>query len=97
MTRFTDPENLTGLVDMMQYANTVTDNSWGIAILSAVFLIIVLVQTRFEKRFAISSASYTSAILAIFFRILSLITDTQFFLFVSLCAIGVLWTILQKE
>ena len=94
---YPNPQNLTGMLGMMQYANEITENTWGIGILSAIFLIILLVSYRSEKRHSFASASYITAILAVFFRIGSLITDQQFFVFVALCGLSVIWTVFYNE
>jgi len=97
MPIYAEPINISGITGMMQYANTVSNSWFGILLLIGIYSVIMLVNLARDKHSAAAAAGYSTAVFAVLFRIIEIITDWQMYIFIVLCAFSVIWATLNNE
>jgi hypothetical protein len=64
---FNMSNNATGIVEMLNYNNTVTDNFFGVGIIIAVFFVLFVAMKSHETETALSSSLLISTLIAYLF------------------------------
>ena len=87
-----NPTNITGLGEMMVYANTVTGEMFGVALLIMAYVIILIYQITSGEKMANSliSAGWAVAILSIFLYFMSMVNTYVMFVCITLVVLGVI-------
>jgi hypothetical protein len=96
-TNATQP--ITGLFSMMQYVNNdLSGGIFALLIMLAVFIIVfVSLKDRTRSSGAFLAASFFNVIIAIFFRTMSLISNTWMYLSIVIVAFGFFWTHIDNK
>ena len=93
------PTNLTSLDLVFNYANTVTNYNLGIALLIALFAIVMInlmvKGTRVPD--AMLVGGWLTLIPGILFYLLGFINATQFFIVIAMLVLGVIWSYASKS
>lgn len=96
-----EPYNLTiatdstGLFGFMDAANTISGGLFGNLILLVVFIIMVAAWRNYEPKRSFAAASFITAILAIFLRLLQWIPDATLFMTFIIAGVSfvlLMWT-----
>lgn len=78
MTNWTHslPENVTRVEDMLTYANTVTDDLFGMTMIMVTFVVFFLsLKTKWRTEEAFGVSSFVTAIMSYFFLLMGLIPE----------------------
>ena len=78
MTNWTHslPENVTRVEDVLTYANTLTDNYFGMVTLLLVFTVFFLsMKSRWKTEESLASASFVTAVSSYFFLLVGIIPE----------------------
>jgi len=79
---YTPAENITSILDLLSYGNTVTDNAFGLTISFSIFAIcMIALYGRVRKAEGIMYSSFITMILSIFLFIPGLVADWTIVLF----------------
>lgn len=91
--------NMTGLIDMFQYANRVTNNTFVIMLLITVYIIpfIYLMMRNYKWTEASLVAGFFAAITAIFLRVTEITTVERYILFAIAAILIPLVVIFTKD
>jgi hypothetical protein len=90
--------NVTGFQEMGLWANSVTNNVFGIGIMIVVLIMVFTTLHRFYGvRLSVGGTSVIGGILASIWRMTGLINDFVMFTIIMLCAVGILYMYLSKE
>ena len=93
MPIYPSPENVTGLLGLMQYANSVTDNYWGWLIILSTYLsvFLFLVLKKYPADESMMSAGFLTVFVAVLMNIAQLIDSNIMLLsFVGL-VVPIIW------
>ena len=82
--------NITGFASLVQYVNTVTLGWFGILVLMAIFLVILL-SSRYDMIKALPAAAYTTTVVAMLFKVLGIVPDIAIIACVVLCIVAVIY------
>lgn len=74
MAIFEYPENVTGMLSLFSYANSVTNGWFASIILFAVFMVAFLAQKQYVTHRAFATSMFLTTIIAIIFKTLDLIS-----------------------
>lgn len=90
---YAEPVNMTGIVDIFEYANSVSSNTFGVGIIIALYLIIFIsLKLKGEQTSnCFIVAGFITVIPSIFFLLLGLINGWHLFITISMIVIPVLW------
>ena len=93
------PTNLTTLDLVFNYANTVTNYSFGISLLIALFSIVMinLLIKGSSVQDSMLVGGWLTLIPGIFFYLLGFINATQFFIVIAMLVVGVIWSYASKS
>jgi len=96
---YTNPENMTSLLDIFRYSNEVTSNIFGGGILIGLYLIIVLYLTgrRHDVWDSMAVAGYTTVITGFFIYLGGLINDWGFAIVVLMFVISTVGSYWSKS
>src|SRR3990167_7064814 len=92
MATYYSAENVTGAVELLQYANTAADGRMGGLIVLAVFFVSFFIFKEAEsvhKTFAVSS--FLTAITAIFMWVMNVLNPTWVYVSIIMAIVGFLW------
>lgn len=62
------PDNVTDIVDIVQYNNTITNNAFGISILFA-FFVVMFIATGREPKTSLPTSLFTTTLVSIFMAV----------------------------
>ena len=95
---YPEPTNLTGLNDLFIYANTVTNNVFGIGILISLYMIILIfLKMNGDEIFdCANTAGFITSMAAIFLFLGGIIRDWQMFITFAITIISVILSYGQK-
>ena len=92
------PNNLTGIANMGEYANTLTNNLWGVGILLAgVTIMFIVLSQRYSTRTTIGTTGIMLSVLSILWRFAGQISDSIMFTCVMVGMAGILYLYFVKE
>ena len=96
---FAEPVNMTNLVDVFTYANSVSDNYYGIGVLISLYLIIfIYMNSRGEDApNALVVAGFITSISGVFMFLMSLINSYQLFITFCTLIVPLLWAYYDKD
>jgi len=91
--------NQTDFVDVMEYANVVSDNVYGFGILIALFVIILLHLKMNGDDFpsCIAVSGFITSIAAVFLFLLGIVDSSHLFLCIFVAVIGIVWTFINNS
>lgn len=75
MTIFAPPSNVTGIVDVFSYGNTVTGGLFGIALLLIVFVVSFVALKVYPTEKAMAASSFTTALTSYMLSAVSLVPN----------------------
>lgn len=84
-------------IGMMQYMNTITNNSFWTMIVIAIFVIIFMVLSVFRIEESVLPALYITSVLSILLRVGDLVGNTVVGVAVTLTALVTLYKYFQKR
>ena len=84
----TDTNTIVGLA---QGANTISAGILGVVILLSVFFVLFMAMKQYDFMRAIVASSFITTLVAIFLRLLGLITDTYLFGTILISAVVFIW------
>lgn len=92
------PTNITGLANMGEYANSLTNNFWGTGILLAGLTIMFMVLSqKYSTRTSVGTTGVLAAVLAIIWRFANQITDWVMFVFILVGFFSIVYLYFSKE
>lgn len=80
--------NVTSYPEVMEYANTVTDNFFGVSILVVIFVVVWAHGSRDDAGRAFGSASFVTMLFSFFFGVLNLVPGETVIVFIVLTALS---------
>lgn len=96
---FAEPVNMTNLVDVFTYANTVSGNYFGMGILVALY-VIVFINLNLkgeEPQNALTVAGWITSLAGVFLFLMNLIDSLQFFITLCGLIIPMIWSYFDKD
>lgn len=96
---FISPENITGIDGIFVYANTVSNNVFGIGILLSLFLIIMFYAKNNGESLpdSMTAAGFVSCIVGVLLLVIGVINSWHFFICVSVTVLSALWSYINKS
>ena len=96
---YTEPENMTGLVDIFNYANTVSNNIFGIGLIISLYVIVFMfLRGRgTETSNCMISAGFISVWAAIILFMMGTIDNYHLFITIFVFVISLLYGYLSKD
>lgn len=91
------PQNTTGLVSFISWADGVVNGWFGPVILLALFMVIFLATKKEESKQAFAVAGFLTAIVAVMLRVLEIIPDRTLIISVVVAGAGILWLVVDRE
>lgn len=92
---FEYPTNVTNLAEYFRYSNVVTGDLFGALMLLAIFIILIARMKDYPSSKAFASAAFVTALVAVFFRVIRIISD--FVLIVAIFLVVVSIIVLQRD
>lgn len=95
---YTNPENVTGLAEIFDYANYASDNIFGVGILISLWVVIAgyLIMKRENVADSCTVAGFIVSISAVFLFLGGYIEDWHLFMAVMSLVLSALWSYLSK-
>lgn len=96
---YAEPANMTGIIDMFTYANSVSDNIFGVGILISLYLIVFgyLNMKNTPAPDCAAVAGYFTAVVAIFVFLMGLVNSWHLFIAIIVCTLSVIWAYTSKS
>lgn len=98
MPLYPEPQNMTGIFDIFEYANVVSDQIFGVGIPISLYLIILGYLNLKGESVADSAAvaGFITSIACIFLLLLGFVQTKHFFIVVILYSLSLLWSYWNK-
>lgn len=96
---FAEPNNITGIYGMFEYANLVTENYFTMMIPIALFAIVFL-YLKLEQHYTpdcLIAAGFLTSIVSVFLRIVGFMNSAQLIIVVIITALSAMWAVLTKK
>jgi len=98
MANFPYPnESIDSIIDLMKYDNDVTKGWFGIMILIMFWVIAFLSLKGFESKQAFAGASFFVMLMAVFFKIMGILSTRYFWFPILMVVLSVFWLVFSKE
>lgn len=96
---YAEPANMTGIVDIFQYANTVSGNVFGVGILVSLYLIIAIYLKNNGENLpdALMVAGLITSIVGVLIRLMELINNWHLAMIVIIFALCGVWSYFNKS
>jgi len=96
---YPNPENMTSVIDIFQYANTVSKLIYGVGIAIALYLIILLYLDGKGEDFVDSAiaSGFTTVIFSMFLYLAGLLGGWHFWMVLAMCIIPAAWAFVKKS
>lgn len=96
---YAEPNNMTGIWGVFEYANDVTGSSFGIGVLIALYFIVLLWLKNSGEEFTncAIAAGFITAIPAVLLFLGGLISNYQLFIAILVFALPLLWSYWNKS
>lgn len=96
---YAEPANMTGLLDIFSYANTVSDGIFGVGIVITLYIIVfAYLNMKGEKAsdcFVV--AGYITTIATILLRLAGLVNNLTLFIAILVSALPAIWTFVNRS
>ena len=89
MVIYTDP-NITGMVGLFQYANSITNGIFGIGILISLFFIVYINLSFADNTKAFAVATWVVGLTAVLLRLIGIVNDMVMYSTFILVLIGII-------
>jgi hypothetical protein len=94
---YTMPQNITGTVPFIQWADTTVGGWFGSGILVALWAIVFFSTKEADVKRAFATASFLTALVAVMLRALEFISDQTVIFTIIFAAIAMLWLVWDKD
>jgi len=91
------PENMTGMVSLVSYANVLTEGWFGTGILIVLAVITLIATKNFSTEKSFAFASFLCFLVSLLFRFMNIISDGVFYICVIALAGSVVWLVVNRE
>ena len=85
---FPEPSNLTRVDEFLRYTNMVSDNLFGTLVLIVIYIISLVMFSKWGMKTSFAVSSYIAAILAVFFKLLGIINELALIIAIIVVAIA---------
>jgi len=95
---YPNPTNITGIVEMFRYTNTVSGGIFGSGILLSIYMIVLLYlkNKRGKLPSAMIAAGFITTMASIMFFFMGIVEPFHMFLCILMTAIAVIWQIMSS-
>lgn len=97
MAIFPDPTNMTNMTDVLSYLNIVTMGWFGLVMLIVIFVVGLLSLKIYSTHKAVAASSFLTTIVAIFFKILNLISTQVLVGSIVLLIVAIIWLFVAES
>jgi hypothetical protein len=99
MPRYAEPQNMTGIMDIFEYANSVSDNIFGVGIVITLYAVVFgwLILRGEEAPDCAIVAGFITSIASVFIYIGGLISGWHLFMVFMLTILPALWAYYRKS
>ena len=96
---YANPQNMSGIIDIFTYANSVSDNMFGIGFVLSLYIIITIYMSGRQETIgeAMTVSGFITSIIAMFCLMAGLITSGHLFVSLMMMVLPAIWTYVSKS
>jgi len=97
MTTPLPPQNLSGMIDLVSYANVLVEGWFGTGILIVLAVISLISTKNFSTEKSFAFTSFLCFLVALLFRFMNIISDSVFYICVIALVGSAVWLVVNRE
>jgi len=97
MTTPLPPQNLSGMIDLVSYANVLVEGWFGTGILIVLAVISLISTKNFSTEKSFAFTSFLCFLVPLLFRFMNIISDSVFYICVIALVGSAVWLVVNRE